>query len=101
MAQAIYKLWLAKPTEAWYQLSQEEHNQLLAKNDEVLKEAGGERVIVCNSEWAAEQWSLWGVEKFPSLEALQKHTQLLSELSWFRYIESMTILGSEPQMPQA
>ncbi len=31
MAQAIYKVWLVKPTEAWYQLSQEEQDKLFAQ----------------------------------------------------------------------
>jgi hypothetical protein len=48
MAQPIYKLFLAKPTEAWYryQLSQDEQNQLFAKLDEAFKKAGGKRIVL-------------------------------------------------------
>jgi hypothetical protein len=97
MAQPIYKLFLVKPTEAWYQLSQDEQNQLLAKVQEALPKAGGKQVVLCNSGWASERWPVWGVEQFPDLEAAQKHNQLLNELNWFRYVESMTVLGIEWQ----
>jgi hypothetical protein len=33
------------------------------------------------------------VEEFPDIEAVQKHTAELDELDWFRYVESMTLLG--------
>jgi len=99
MTQPIHKLFLAKPTAAWYQLSQEERITLLGKVGEALDQVGGKSIIIRNSSWASEQWSFWGVEQYPDLEALQKHTQLLNELNWFRYVESMTVLGTE--MPPA
>ena len=95
MAQPIYKLFLAKPSEAWYQLSQEEQADLMAKVSAVLAKVGGKSVITLNSLWATEQWAFWGVEQFPDLEALQENARLLDELNWFRYVESMTFLGSE------
>jgi hypothetical protein len=53
------------------------------------------RLVLCASSWASEQQPFWGVEQFPNLEALQKHTELLNELNWSRYIESTTVLGTE------
>ncbi len=97
MAQPIYKLFLAKWSEAWYQLSQEEQNQLSAKVDEALTKAGGKRIVLCTSGWASEQWPFWGIEQFPDIEALQKHSELLNEFNHFRYLESWTILGTEWQ----
>jgi hypothetical protein len=35
------------------------------------------------------------VEEFPDIEAVQKHTADLNELDWFRYLDSMTLLGSK------
>lgn len=99
MAQTVYKLFLGKWTEAWHQLSKEEQDRLLAQLDEVLEKAGGKQVAMCNSSWASEQWPFWGVEQFPSLEALQKHTELLNGLNVFRYVESMTVLGTEWRAP--
>jgi hypothetical protein len=97
MAQSIYKLYLGKPSEAWYQLSQEEQANLLAKVEELLEKVGGKTVVMCDSSWSSEQWPFFGVEEFPNIEAVQKHTQDLNELDWFRYIESMTVLGTESQ----
>ena len=99
MAQPIYKLFLAKPSAAWYQLSQEEQTTLLGKVGETLEKVGGKSTITCDSSWASEQTSFWGVEQYPDLDALQKHAQLLNELNWFQYIESMTVLGTEMSQP--
>ena len=97
MAGPIYKLWMAKFTEAWYQLSQEEQSSLLAKVNEALEQVGGKRSIYCESAWSSEQWLGFGVEEFPDIEAVQKHTALLNELNWPRYITSMTLLGTSPE----
>jgi hypothetical protein len=95
MAQPIYKVFLVKMTEAWYQLSQEEQNSLLAKVNEALEKVGGKRVVMCDSNWASEQWPFFGVEVFPDIEAKQKHARLLDELNWARYVEGMSVLGTE------
>ena len=97
MTQAIYHLYLLKPTEAWHQLSQEEQGTLLTKVAETLTQVGGKQIVLCNSVWASEQWPFWGVEQYPDIEAVQKHAELLVALNWFRYMESMTLLGTEMQ----
>lgn len=94
MAQPVYKLFLARPSEAWYQLSEEEQAALMDKVDEALEKADGKSVITCDSGWSSEQWLFFGVEEFPDIEAVQKHAQELNELNWSRYVESMTILGT-------
>jgi len=91
----IYKLWMSKPTEAWYQLSEEERSGLLAKVQEALEKVGGKTIVMCTPAWSTEEWLLFGVEEFPDIEAVQKHTELLFELNQFRYIESMSMLGIE------
>ena len=95
MARPIYKLFFGKPSQAGYQLSQEEQQKILAKVDEALTKVGGKRVIMCDSGWVSEQWTFWGVEQFPDIEAVQKHTALLNELNWFQYVDSVTLLGTE------
>ena len=99
MGKPIYKVFLGRPTEAMYQLSQEEQNSLMAKVSETLEKVGGKPVVVCDSSWASEQWLFFGVEVYPDIEAVQKSTELLNELNWFRYVESITVLGTE--MPAA
>ena len=95
MAGPIYKLFLVKPKEAWYQLSEEERSSLRAKVREAGEKVGGKAVVMCASGWSNEQWMGFGVEKFPDIEAVQKLSALHDEIDWLRYVESFTILGTE------
>jgi hypothetical protein len=99
MAGPIYKAWWGKLTAAWYQLSKEEQESLLAKVSEAREKAGGKLVIFCNSSWASENWQYFGVEEFPDIEAVQKHTELLNELNLMMYVDSSSVLGTEWQPP--
>jgi hypothetical protein len=82
-----------------YQLSLEEQNGLMAKVNEAREKAGGKVVVFCVSTWASEQWPYFGVEVFPDIEAVHKYTELLGEFNWFRYMEAMTLLGTEMPPP--
>ena len=95
MAQPIFKVWFMRYKEPWYKLSAEEKDKLMAQNAESLKQLGCEMIIGCQSVWASEEWLAWGVEKYPDVEALQKHTLNLFNMNWFEYIESKTSLGVE------
>jgi hypothetical protein len=95
MAQPIYKLYMFRNVEAYYQLSQNERNELLGKIDAALQKAGGKRLITCNSSWSSEQWPVFGVEEFPNIDAVQQHAEALTELNLSRYLVSMTLLGTE------
>ncbi len=95
MTQPIYKLFLFKNIEAYYQLSPAEQQTLLGKIDAAFERVGGKRVIVCNSSWSSEQWPVFGVEQFPSIEAVQQYAEALNELNLSRYLVSMSILGTE------
>lgn len=97
MAGPIYKLWMMRPTQATYQLSREEADQLMAKAAEALAKAGGKELILCESAWCSERWPYFGVEEFPDIEAVQRHTQFLQELNWYRYADSMTLLGTKSE----
>lgn len=91
----IYKMYKVRPAEAWYQLSSAEQESLLKQVNEALDKVGGKRLVNCNSQWASDHWMGFGVEEFPSLEAQHKHTELLSALNWFRYIDADTLLGTK------
>jgi len=95
MAGTIYKLWMFKYTEAWYQLSEEERNRHFAKLQDAYKKAGGKLVIACSADWSAEQWRAFGLDEFPNIEAVQKFTEILQEQDHFRYIESVSMLGTK------
>jgi hypothetical protein len=97
MAEPIYKVFMGRFLEAWYQLSQEEQKGLIAKLDESLEKVGGKRPILCNSSWSSDQWLFAGVEEFPNIEAVQKYMAALQELKWFRYCESTNVLGTKSE----
>lgn len=95
MAQPIYKVWFVKYKEPWYRLTTEEQNKLIAQIAESLKQLGVENIVLCNSVWSSEEWLGWGVEKYPDLEAVQKHAENLYKLNWFEYVDSQMVLGTE------
>jgi hypothetical protein len=97
MAGPIYKSFRGKLTAAWYQLSQEEQNSLMAKVTEAVEKAGGKSLIICDPSWASEEWQYFGVEEFPDIEAVQRHAKLLNELNWMKYAESSSMLGTKWQ----
>jgi hypothetical protein len=99
MAQPIYVVFFVKWKEPYYKLTTEEQNKLGEQGEAALKQVGGEHIVTCMSFWANEQWLGWGVEKYPDIEAVQKHAMALYDLNWFNYFDSMTYLGTE--MPQA
>lgn len=94
MAGPIYKMFYMRMKDAWFQLSKEEQNAMLAKLGDAMKSVGGKPVVMCESAWASEKWWVWGVEEYPSIEAIQEHTRCLEDLEWFRYCESETLLGT-------
>jgi hypothetical protein len=95
MARPIYKVYLFKPTEAWYQLPDDDKENVKKQLGKALKKAGGKEIVECFSGWNSEQYLGWGVERFPNIEAVQKHHTLLVEMDWFRYAESNSYLGTE------
>jgi hypothetical protein len=95
MAGPIYKLWMARRTEAWVALSEEERQSLTAKVTESSDRVGCKIVTVCNSAWSSEQGLSFGVEESPDAEAIQQHSQGLIDLDWFQYVESTSLLGTK------
>jgi hypothetical protein len=99
MAQPLYRLWMVRPKEAWYALSDDEQRRHLAQATEALEKVGGRLVMACDAGWATEQWSHFGLEEYPDLDAVQRHQQILGEIKWLRYFESMTLLGTQIPAP--
>jgi hypothetical protein len=95
MGGSIYKLYMFKAKGAAYRLSEEERNALMAKVSEALEKVGGKTVVQCDARWASEEWMGFGVEEFPDIEAVQKLAKLHEELGWFRYVESVSLLGTQ------
>jgi hypothetical protein len=84
----------------WHQLPHEEQQRLLGLAQQALTTAGGKESVLCSAAWSNERWPFFGLEEFPDLDAVQRHTQLLLELNWGRYIESRTTLGTQLTLPE-
>ena len=93
MEKPIYKLFMSKPKEAWYQLSEEEKKNLQLKLNDALEKVGGKSIISCFSGWSSERWPFFSVEEFPSIEAVGELTPALFELNAGRYFETESLLG--------
>ena len=97
MSKPIYKMYLLKFKEAGYQLSLEERNNIIAKTQESFQSVGAEMVISCDTIWSSEPWLSFGVQKYPNIEAVQEHAAQLMQFEWYRYVDAMTILGTESE----
>ena len=95
MAGPIYKLYIGKWKEAYYQLSEDERSSLFAKIGEAREKAGGKVLLACESYWSSEEWMGFGVQEFPDIEALQEYEKALVELNLPRYGESKSWLGTK------
>ena len=94
----IYKLYLIRPSASWYSRSKAEQDALFAKVRNSLEKVGGKTVLTCNSRWSSEEWAAFGLEEFPDLNAVQKHSELLEELHWpFEFGKAYSILGTKAE----
>jgi len=96
MTEKVYKFYMGRPGEAWYQLSPEEQGELLEKIDKNHEELGIKIIISCDSSWSSERWHFFGLHEYPDIEAVQAHAAFQKEIDWFRYAgEIRTLLGSQ------
>ena len=90
----IIRLLFAKIKEAFYELSEEEMMEFMVKDRQNLDELGCKFWMI-DCSWSTEEWTVIGVETWPSLEALEKRAKFENEvLQKFRYVESKTYLGT-------
>ena len=95
MSGPIYHFWRCRFTEAWYELPKQEQDDLMAKIQAAFQFVGGKSTLTCSSAWASEEVQFWGVEELPDLEAVQKLAELQTQLNWYRYVDSQTLLGTK------
>ena len=98
MAQPIYKVFMARFSDAWYQLSEEEQNSFKAKMGEALEKASGKSLMMCGTNWSSDQWSFAGMEEFPNIEAAQNYMAAADELNLFRYVGATSVLGTKMEL---
>lgn len=81
-----------------YLRSADEQRALFEKVQAALDQAGGKNVVLCDASWATQHWPFFGVNQFPDIEGVQKHTIALRAINWFGYVEVVTTLGTETPM---
>ena len=102
MSQKIYKLCLIHGyTEAYYQLSQAEKDELFKKITQAVDKAGAKMATpYYNSRWSNDKYMTFFTMEYPNIEAAMADTEGVEKVELFRYLISETILGIEaPQAP--
>jgi hypothetical protein len=95
MSTPVFLLVLGNgPTEAWYQLSEQEQADLWARVQEVDRRAGAVWRISCDSRWADESLFGWSVIEYPDFDAYRQKVAELEKLDWYRYWSGKTVLGT-------
>jgi hypothetical protein len=80
-------------TNAWYALPAAEQDQWNTKLGQAHQQFGSKVELICTSAWSGEEFLAWGLESFPSLEALQGRTLALYQMGWFKYASAISQLG--------
>ena len=60
---------------------------------------GGRQIIACDSGWCSGRWQWWGVNEYPDIEALQTEMAMAREYDYFRYVDTLTVLGTRRELP--
>jgi len=94
MGQPIISFVAAKWTDAWYQLSKEEQDSLMAKIRAHREEAGihVKNVIIYRALDASWDWIV--VDEYPDIETIQRLEDLDAEVNWRRYWAGASVIGT-------
>jgi hypothetical protein len=88
-----YRAFWMNFSEPWYALTSDQQDELMMKVDQTHAEFGSKRIILCNSHWATSEWMAWGVEAYPSLEAMVGRAAKLGEMGWIKFTQAMSLPG--------
>ncbi len=89
----VYRVAFFKVSEDGYRLSKEDNDRWNKKHEGLYKEFGAQNILGCNAFWCTEEWPLWVVEAYPSLEAVQGFRSKVYEAGWYRYVTATSLLG--------
>lgn len=91
--QPVYKLYLAKLITETYHLPQEKRDELRQNRDAFLAQVGARVLLAADMAWSNREYDAFGIEEYPSLDALIEYHDYLREVNWNRYVFSKTYLG--------
>ena len=99
MDKPIYRIFLNRFRDAYYQLSPQEQNALSEEIDKVGAQLGIKFIAMYDTSWSTEQWDFGGIAEYPNLEAVIALKKWQDERNWFRYVDSFSILGTKYEAP--
>lgn len=89
----IAHMYLARYHEPFYSISEADMAEAMKVFD-LEKELGVVSVVHGYSRPIDEKWNGWGVELYPSMEALAQKAQAQEKVNWWKYIDAKTYLGT-------
>ena len=96
MGKPIIAITAVKMTDAWYQLSKEEQDSLMAKVLAHQKQVPGVKNIV-SARSLDVSWDFFLVSESVDIESQQKLDDLDAELNWRRYWVGTSFLGTREE----
>ncbi|MDO3722146.1 hypothetical protein QVZ43_10470 [Marinobacter sp. chi1] len=92
----IVRLFFAKMKPAFFQLSEEEQRQFMARDRANLDALGMKAISMIDCTQSDDEWEYIGVESWPSMEAVKEREKFENEeLKISRYVEYKVHLGVE------
>jgi len=90
---SVYRVYLSRLTDYGHSLSKDQLNEVWALGRDALNRAGGRMLLNGYMRWNNEEWESFGVERFPSHEAVLSYSQFLSVSGWYHVSAARSFLG--------
>lgn len=89
----VFKLWMGRPTMAYYQLDDKNVAASTARQQAAFTKVGG-KILVSAGCFSSERYLGFGIEYYPSLDAVREYAGALWDMKWHQYIEADILLGT-------
>ena len=91
----IIRVMFGKVKPAYFKLTEEEKKEFMRRDRGKLEELGYKLHFHLDCSWSTEEWHGFGVEEWPSMEAIEKiETFYEEELELSKYVEYRAYLGT-------
>lgn len=91
--QPVYRVYLSRLTTYGLDLEGDPLNDVWELGRQALKHVGGISLLAGYTRWNNETWDSFGVERFPSTQAILSYSQYLSVSGWYRVAQARSHLG--------
>jgi hypothetical protein len=91
---SVYRVYLSRLTDYGAGLAPEQLSEMWGLGCEALHRANGRILISGYVRWNNEEWESFGIERFPSHEAVLAYSQFLSISGWYRVTAARSYLGT-------